>query len=95
VVHVAAAVEVGEDRESLLPAVLGGEPTRRAREEEESEKKDKTGDGLDTPGDAEGGCALLGVLDAAICEGRTILDELRKISCRLAKTDSLSDLRIG
>jgi hypothetical protein len=69
-------VKVSQDLESLFPAVLRCEPTRRAREEEKTQEENETGNGLDTPGDSEGGGALGGVLRTPIDKGRPILDEV-------------------
>lgn len=76
VVDIAASVKVGENLKSLLPAVLAGEPTGRARQEEHADEQDSTGDNLDTPGNTEGGSALVGGLGAAVGEGGAVLDEV-------------------
>jgi hypothetical protein len=76
VVHVTTAVEAGQNLESLLPTVLGGEPTRRAREEEETDEQDGAGDGLDAPRNAESCRALSWVADTSINEGAAVLNEV-------------------
>lgn len=48
------SVQVGEDVERLFPAFPTGQPARRLGEEEQSNKQNQAGDGLDAPGDAEG-----------------------------------------
>lgn len=75
-VGIAAAVEVGKDDEGLLPAVFGCEPTRRAREEEQADEEDGTGDSLDSPGNSKGGGALSGVLGTTVDEAGAVLDEV-------------------
>lgn len=47
-VYIASSVKVGQDCESFLPAILGGEPTRGIWEEEKANKENSTRHGLNT-----------------------------------------------
>lgn len=75
-VDIAAAVEVGKHLDGLLPAILLGEPTRRAGKEEHADEENGAGNHLDAPGNTEGSSALVGGLGATIGEGGTVLDEV-------------------
>jgi hypothetical protein len=76
VVDVTVTVKVGENLEGLLPPVLGREPSRRAREEEEADEENSTGNSLNTPWDPESRSALVGVVDSTIDERAAVLDEV-------------------
>lgn len=76
VVYVAAAMKMSKNIESFFPAVLGSQPTRGSREEEEADEEGCARNSLDTPWNAEGGRGLVRVADTAVDEGTTVLDEV-------------------
>jgi hypothetical protein len=76
VVDVTVTVEVGENLEGLLPPVLGSEPSRRSRKEEEADEEDSTRNSLNAPWDPESRSALVGVVDSTIDERAAVLDEV-------------------
>jgi len=75
-VNIASTMEMSEHLDSLLIAVLAGEPTGRQRQEEHPKEQYEAWNHLDRPRDAESSSALIRGLWAAVRKRGAILDKV-------------------
>lgn len=67
-------MKICKNLESFFPAVFARQPSRAAWEEEETEIKQNSGDGLYTPGDTKSLSSLIGIVNTSTSKGSTVLD---------------------
>lgn len=76
VVSIATSMDSSENLDSFLPPILGGEPSRTVRHEEETAQEDESREHLNAPGDTEGRFGLVQVTGTATNLGSAELDEV-------------------